>query len=102
MSGAGAAARPAIRLARGVSSDARRMAEPARGAPRDATQHVVELQSIRGIAALVVCVGHATSVYDVSHASAGTQVAIAVVSPLLNGHAAVILFFVLSGYVLNL
>ncbi len=61
----------------------------------DRQGHIVELQSIRGIAALVVILGHATGYFT---------------SPpwierwrgLINGHAAVMIFFVLSGYVLTL
>lgn len=54
--------------------------------------HVIELQSLRGIAALTVCIGHALQYYYVE-SSYGSMV--------LNGRGAVVVFFVLSGYVLT-
>jgi peptidoglycan/LPS O-acetylase OafA/YrhL len=60
----------------------------------DRQGHIVELQSIRGIAAAVVMLGHIAAAYDVT-----------ILSPIwvwtLNAHAAVVIFFVLSGFVLT-
>jgi peptidoglycan/LPS O-acetylase OafA/YrhL len=55
-----------------------------------------ELQSMRGLAALVVVVGHCYAVFDLS----GSTLSWA--WTLLNGQGAVVLFFVLSGFVLSL
>jgi peptidoglycan/LPS O-acetylase OafA/YrhL len=55
--------------------------------------HVLELQSIRGLAALLVLVGHCISYYDAP--SWWTNVKL-----LVNTQAAVEIFFVLSGFVL--
>lgn len=57
---------------------------------------VVELQSIRGLAALAVAVHHASYVFDVPPSIR------VVIDLVLNAHAAIVLFFVLSGYVLTL
>jgi len=57
--------------------------------------HIVELQSLRGIAASAVMVGHALSYYQTP--SWFHQLAL-----IANGRAAVVIFFVLSGYVLTL
>lgn len=57
--------------------------------------HVAELQSVRGLAALVVLLHHCLFYFAMPeqlHAAAET---------LLNAHAAVVAFFVLSGYVLT-
>lgn len=59
------------------------------------TKYNPGLQSIRGIAALVVLLHHASYFYDMSH---GARLA---VDTVLNAHAAIILFFVLSGFVLT-
>ena len=56
--------------------------------------HIVELQSIRGVAALVVLVGHTLSYAQTPLWSQSLLRAV-------NGHAAVVLFFVLSGFVLT-
>jgi peptidoglycan/LPS O-acetylase OafA/YrhL len=58
-------------------------------------RHIEELQSLRGVAALVVAVSHMSSVYMLP---AGLRISIDAV---LNAHAALIIFFVLSGYVLT-
>ncbi len=50
--------------------------------------HVVELQSIRGLAALAVLIAHSLAVYGPPPA-------------FLNAHAAIVIFFVLSGFVLT-
>jgi peptidoglycan/LPS O-acetylase OafA/YrhL len=58
-------------------------------------EHIPELQSLRGIAAIIVLLHHSSFVFTTSqpfHYWAEV---------LLNAHAAVILFFVLSGYVLS-
>jgi len=55
-----------------------------------------ELQSVRGIAALIVLIHHCTFYYtDSERVRAFSEL-------LLNAHAAVVLFYVLSGYVLSL
>lgn len=59
------------------------------------SQHIIELQSLRGIAATIVLVSHASTVYQLP---AILRVSIDVI---FNAHAAVILFFVLSGFVLG-
>ena len=56
--------------------------------------HIVELQSLRGIAAVAVMIGHALVFYAVP--SWFRTIAL-----LFNGRAAVVVFFVLSGYVLT-
>lgn len=53
---------------------------------------IIELQSLRGIAALTVAMGHALTYYYAT-SSYGSMV--------LNGRGAVVVFFVLSGYVLT-
>ena len=57
-------------------------------------KYVADLQSLRGFAALVVLLRHCTNYYIYPH-KVWTE-------RLLNAHAAVVLFFVLSGYVLSL
>jgi peptidoglycan/LPS O-acetylase OafA/YrhL len=59
------------------------------------TKYNPGLQSIRGIAALVVLLHHASYFYEMSH---GARL---VVDTVLNAHAAIIMFFVLSGFVLT-
>lgn len=61
----------------------------------DARHHIDELQSLRGVAALTVVISHMSSIYMVSR---GVRVTIDAV---FNPHASVIIFFVLSGYVLS-
>src|SRR5579871_4515312 len=58
-------------------------------------QHMPELQSIRGIAALVVLACHCTSYYLTPAWFTRAQYALA------NGQGAVVVFFVLSGFVLT-
>lgn len=62
------------------------------GEPR--SQHIPELQSLRGLAALVVVLSHC--VYAVTLSAVGRAAS----EVPLNAHAAVCCFFVLSGYVL--
>ena len=58
-------------------------------------RHIPELQSLRGIAATVVLVHHASFLFETGPVfHRGSEL-------FLNAHAAVILFFVLSGYVLS-
>jgi peptidoglycan/LPS O-acetylase OafA/YrhL len=57
--------------------------------------HIPELQSLRGVASLTVAVSHLSSVYDLPIA---LRIAI---DSVVNAHAALIVFFVLSGYVLT-
>ena len=52
------------------------------------------LESLRGVAAMMVAVGHAFLAIDAPYRAGWFQI--------FNGHAAVRLFFVLSGYVLGL
>lgn len=61
----------------------------------DARHHIDELQSLRGVAALIVVLSHMTSIYLPPH---GARIAIDAVC---NAHASIIVFFVLSGYVLT-
>lgn len=60
------------------------------------SQQVVELQSLRGLAALMVLLHHCTVYYALPDQW------FELAERLFNGRAAVILFFVLSGYVLTL
>ncbi len=60
----------------------------------DRSGHVVELQSLRGLAAAAVMIGHSLDYY----ATPGWFRHLAL---LFNGRAAVVVFFVLSGYVLT-
>jgi peptidoglycan/LPS O-acetylase OafA/YrhL len=57
-------------------------------------EHIVELQSMRGIAAFLVVMNHSLSFFQKS--SGAERVVL-----LANGHAAVVFFFVLSGFVLS-
>jgi len=57
--------------------------------------HIIELQSLRGIAASVVLIHHVTYVFDIPFSARTT------IDAAINAHAAVVLFFVLSGYVLT-
>jgi peptidoglycan/LPS O-acetylase OafA/YrhL len=61
----------------------------------DARDHIDELQSLRGIAALMVAISHISSIYVLPPA---LRIAI---DSVCNAHACVIVFFVLSGYVLT-
>jgi peptidoglycan/LPS O-acetylase OafA/YrhL len=61
----------------------------------DVRHHIDELQSLRGVAALMVAISHMSSVYSLP---ASIRLAIDCVC---NAHACVIVFFVLSGYVLT-
>lgn len=63
----------------------------------DRHAHLLELQALRGLAALAVAIGHALDYYAPPADFAGFAVA----SKLFNGRAAVVLFFVLSGFVLT-
>jgi peptidoglycan/LPS O-acetylase OafA/YrhL len=61
----------------------------------DQRHHIDELQSLRGVAALIVAISHISSIYTLS---AGPRIAI---DAILNAHACIVVFFVLSGYVLT-
>lgn len=61
----------------------------------EARHQIDELQSLRGLAALMVAVSHTSSVYSLPPA---LRVAI---DSVCNAHACVVVFFVLSGYVLT-
>ncbi len=61
----------------------------------DARHHIDELQSLRGVAALIVAVSHMSSIYSLP------PVVRITIDAICNAHAAIIVFFVLSGYVLT-
>ena len=61
----------------------------------DARHHIDELQSLRGIAALIVAVSHMSSIYRLPPVLRIT------IDSVCNAHACIIVFFVLSGYVLT-
>jgi peptidoglycan/LPS O-acetylase OafA/YrhL len=61
---------------------------------RDHSGHIVELQSLRGIAATAVLFGHVIGYYAIPDW-------LVFLGKLSNGRAAVVVFFVLSGYVLT-
>lgn len=56
--------------------------------------HIVELQSLRGVAAVAVMLGHAANYF-------ATPTWFPEAAKIFNGRAAVVLFFVLSGFVLT-
>lgn len=60
----------------------------------DRSGHIVELQSLRGIAATAVLIGHALIYYE-------TPSWFETLAHTFNGRTAVVVFFVLSGYVLT-
>lgn len=60
-----------------------------------APARLVELQSLRGLAALLVMLHHVSYYYDVDLTARGW------IDSVLNAHAAIVLFFVLSGFVLS-
>jgi peptidoglycan/LPS O-acetylase OafA/YrhL len=60
----------------------------------DGKGHIVELQSLRGIAAIAVMIGHVIAFYN-------QPLWVLDASRVFNGRAAVVLFFVLSGFVLT-
>lgn len=62
---------------------------------RAKTSHIVELQSLRGIASMAVMIGHVLVYYQIPNWFNA-------VAMLFNGRGAVVIFFVLSGYVLTL
>ena len=62
----------------------------------DGRGHYAELQALRGVAALTVLIGHCIGVYALPVAF------VAMLEVVINAHAAVILFFVLSGFVLSI
>src|ERR1700736_6060141 len=64
------------------------------GVLRDHSGHIVELQSLRGIAATAVLFGHVIGYYAIPDW-------LIFLGKLSNGRAAVVVFFVLSGYVLT-
>ena len=61
---------------------------------RDHSGHIIELQSLRGIAATAVLFGHVIGYYSIPNWLVD-------VGKFSNGRAAVVIFFVLSGYVLT-
>jgi peptidoglycan/LPS O-acetylase OafA/YrhL len=61
----------------------------------DARHHIEELQSLRGVAALMVAISHISYLYGLP-----PPLRIAIDS-VCNAHACIIVFFVLSGYVLT-
>ena len=71
---------------------------------KDPNLYVAQLTSVRGLACLVVLVGHVIQVIHYHFAAAGfwSWLARALVTYAFNAEAAVLLFFVLSGCVLSL
>jgi peptidoglycan/LPS O-acetylase OafA/YrhL len=61
----------------------------------DARRHIDELQSLRGVAALIVAVSHISSIYSLP------PVVRIAIDAVCNAHASIVVFFVLSGYVLT-
>ena len=59
------------------------------------SRHIEALQSLRGIAALVVAVSHLSTFYEIPTAIRLT------IDTVLNAHASVVVFYVLSGFVLT-
>ena len=64
------------------------------GESRDHSGHIIELQSLRGIAATAVLFGHVIGYYSIPNWLVD-------IGKFSNGRAAVVIFFVLSGYVLT-
>ena len=62
---------------------------------------IASLQSLRGLAALTVCLFHAAGVDDIVPGARLIRQG-SLLYPFVNGHGAVVLFFVLSGFVLRL
>ena len=64
---------------------------------------LLALDVLRGIAAFIVVLGHLFLMYpEALRMEIPTWLRISVLRVLVNGHASVILFFVLSGYVLSI
>lgn len=61
----------------------------------EARRHIIEIQSLRGLAAVLVMISHVSTVYAIPTCSRVWLDAV------LNAHASVVLFFVLSGFVLQ-
>jgi peptidoglycan/LPS O-acetylase OafA/YrhL len=67
------------------------------------SHHYPELDALRGLAAFVVVLGHYTRLWDTSTLSSTARVLLDKVFIIFfNGHCSVILFFLLSGFVLTL
>src|SRR6266496_177159 len=67
--------------------------------PRGSTPFITRLESLRGVAAMTVAIGHSFRVF---HGDGAQALASTWIDRVFNGNAAVTLFFVLSGYVLGL
>lgn len=66
-------------------------------------ERIPSLDVLRGVAAFIVVIGHLFLMYpEAERMQIPTWLRISVLRILVNGHASVILFFVLSGYVLSL
>ena len=76
-----------------------RSAERALKRRRTANRFIPSLESVRGLAALTVCLFHAADIQYLDRPILNND---AFLRLILNGHGAVILFFVLSGFVLRL
>lgn len=70
--------------------------------PPPATRHYGQLDSLRGVAALIVVFGHYARLTDESLFGPRVRMLHDVLLPLINGTASVIVFFLLSGFVLSL
>lgn len=67
------------------------------------SRHYPELDAVRGLAALVVVFGHFLALWEPDALGSNTQFLLQqVLRPLFNGSSSVILFFLLSGFVLSL
>jgi len=75
-------------------AESRRFRRSSDGVLHDRSGHIVELQSLRGIAATAVLFGHVIGYYSIPDWLGD-------IGKLSNGRAAVVIFFVLSGYVLT-
>ena len=74
--------------------------EPAPSQP--GTQRIEQLDSLRGLAALIVLVGHSSTLYTAPVAAVVAVIWASPVKLLLQGHSSVLFFFLLSGFVLYL
>jgi peptidoglycan/LPS O-acetylase OafA/YrhL len=86
--------RPWCKTWKGIFPPAGEEGADSGGASSDRSGHIIELQSLRGIAATAVLFGHVVGYYSVPNWLVD-------LGRFSNGRAAVVIFFVLSGYVLT-